>query len=103
MSFADALLSKLPRHVPLRFAHGDLHPGNIIVEGATITGIIDWAEAGFWPGFWEYCRMHQRCRLSPAWDQVLGVLFPGERRQPEIDGPGVDKLTIIVGQFFYAL
>lgn len=37
--------SCLPLNTPLRFAHADLHPQDIIVDEATgtITGISDWA------------------------------------------------------------
>ncbi|KAA1477705.1 hypothetical protein DENSPDRAFT_885311 [Dentipellis sp. KUC8613] len=84
-SYTEALLSHLPRNAPIRFAHADLLPRNIIVDGTKITGIIDWATAGFWPGYWEYCLMHNRDSSSPGWDQVLGLVFPGDRRQAEID------------------
>ncbi|KAF9029205.1 hypothetical protein BDP27DRAFT_1306516 [Rhodocollybia butyracea] len=69
---------------PIRFAHADLLPRNIMVDGMTITAVIDWATAGFWPGFWEYCRMHNPEWASPGWDRVLGLVFPEERRSEEI-------------------
>ncbi|KEY71187.1 hypothetical protein S7711_02298 [Stachybotrys chartarum IBT 7711] len=34
--------------------HGDLSPRNIMVEGNTITGIIDWELSGFYPEYMEY-------------------------------------------------
>lgn len=34
--------------------HGDLSPRNIMVDGTTITGIIDWAHSGFYPEHVEY-------------------------------------------------
>ncbi|KAF9075099.1 hypothetical protein BDP27DRAFT_1212893 [Rhodocollybia butyracea] len=82
--FTEDLLSKLPRHAPIRFAHADLLPRNIMVDGTTITAVIDWATAGFWPGYWEYCRMHNPEWASPGWDRVLGLVFPEERRSEEI-------------------
>lgn len=44
------------------FTHGDLHPGNIIVEQAEdgswqIAGIIDWENSGFYPAYWEAVKM----------------------------------------------
>jgi aminoglycoside phosphotransferase (APT) family kinase protein len=35
---------KTPIDVESRWLHGDLHPRNILVEGGTITGIIDWGD-----------------------------------------------------------
>jgi serine/threonine protein kinase len=34
--------------------HGDLSPRNIMVDGGTITGIIDWELSGFYPEYVEY-------------------------------------------------
>lgn len=34
------------------FYHPDLGPGNIIVAGGRVAGIIDWEAAGFYPRFW---------------------------------------------------
>ncbi|KAF5671062.1 hypothetical protein FDENT_11051 [Fusarium denticulatum] len=34
--------------------HGDLSPRNIMVDGSTITGIIDWELSGFYPEYVEY-------------------------------------------------
>lgn len=34
--------------------HGDLSPRNILVQGGTITGIIDWELSGFFPEYVEY-------------------------------------------------
>ncbi|KAI0032374.1 hypothetical protein K488DRAFT_33700, partial [Vararia minispora EC-137] len=56
------------------FTHGDLVPKNIMVDpsdGYRITGILDWENAGFYPSFWEYCRMHDPDFLSPQWSQIL--------------------------------
>jgi aminoglycoside phosphotransferase (APT) family kinase protein len=38
----------------IAFTHGDLAPRNIIVEGSTITAILDWESAGWFPAHWEY-------------------------------------------------
>lgn len=50
----------------VHLTHGDLLPQNILVEGSTITGIIDWETAGYYPAFWEYCRMHDLRLMTPA-------------------------------------
>ncbi|TWU74367.1 hypothetical protein ED733_000303 [Metarhizium rileyi] len=36
------------------FTHGDLSSLNIMSEGDTIVGIIDWETAGWLPPYWEY-------------------------------------------------
>ncbi|KAA1479410.1 kinase-like protein [Dentipellis sp. KUC8613] len=98
-TYTEDLLSKLPRDAGMRFAHADLYPRNILVDGTTITGIIDWATAGFWPDFWEYvyCAMHRSVTSSPGWERLLGLVFPGERRWDEIDA--VTTLVSIIDRF----
>lgn len=36
------------------FTHADLSSLNIIAEGDTVTGIVDWETAGWYPFYWEY-------------------------------------------------
>ncbi|QUC17539.1 uncharacterized protein UV8b_01780 [Ustilaginoidea virens] len=36
------------------FTHGDLSSLNIIADGDTVVGIIDWETAGWLPPYWEY-------------------------------------------------
>ncbi|KAF8160608.1 kinase-like domain-containing protein [Crassisporium funariophilum] len=80
----DTELAPLRRNVEFTFTHGDLLPKNIMVEGSTITGILDWATGGFYPSYWEYCSMHDPFCKTPGWDYVLSRVFPGERRMKEI-------------------
>ncbi|KAI0772394.1 kinase-like protein [Trametes elegans] len=35
------------------FSHGDLSPCNLIVDNGRISGIVDWAGAGWYPYFWD--------------------------------------------------
>lgn len=35
------------------FTHGDLNPRNILAENGKITGIVDWANGGLFPEYWE--------------------------------------------------
>ncbi|KAJ8475353.1 hypothetical protein ONZ45_g15639 [Pleurotus djamor] len=83
-TFTNTLLSNFPRDAPITFTHGDLIPKNIIVDGTTITGIIDWETGGFYPSYWEYCSMHDHRFMTPGWDRLLARVFPGERRWNEI-------------------
>jgi aminoglycoside phosphotransferase len=48
--------------------HGNLSPRNIMVDGTTVTGIIDWAHSGFYPEHVEYASALGIKRLGvPDW------------------------------------
>ncbi|PBK89615.1 hypothetical protein ARMGADRAFT_1033150 [Armillaria gallica] len=83
--WTESVLSQLPKEAAIRFAHADLVPKNIIVEGSTITGIVDWKLSGFFPDFWEYGRMHDPVQMTRGWDYVLQKVFPSPRREAEIN------------------
>lgn len=39
----------------------------------TVTGIIDWEEAGWYPKYWEYCKMGMViCEVSKFYEEVAG-------------------------------
>jgi aminoglycoside phosphotransferase len=40
----------------LRFTHGDLSPGNILIENGHVSGIVDWEQSGWYPAYWEYIK-----------------------------------------------
>ncbi|AEO54563.1 hypothetical protein MYCTH_2297251 [Thermothelomyces thermophilus ATCC 42464] len=58
----DPYRPMLPDAAPICLTHGDLHPGNILVlkspDGSqiTVSGIVDWGQAGWYPDYWEYCK-----------------------------------------------
>jgi thiamine kinase-like enzyme len=83
--YTESLLSRIPRDAAIKFTHGDLVPKNIMVKGSTVTGIIDWADGGFYPEYFEYCRMHDPNFMMPGWKSVLQAVFPGEPREIEIN------------------
>ncbi|KAJ7928815.1 kinase-like domain-containing protein [Mycena leptocephala] len=80
----DSVGDKLPRNASIVLTHGDLRPHNILVQGTTITAVIDWEAAGFYPDYWEYAWMHGWI-ASPGWTHLLARVFPGARRTAEID------------------
>ncbi|KAK7472996.1 hypothetical protein VKT23_001100 [Stygiomarasmius scandens] len=84
VEYTEQLLADFPQDVAIRFTHGDLMPQNILVDGSTITGIIDWSTAGFYPEFWEYCRMHEEASSCPGWNHILSIIYPMPRREKEI-------------------
>ncbi|KAH9855223.1 hypothetical protein C2E23DRAFT_724963 [Lenzites betulinus] len=89
-----SLLARLPRNARVHLVHGDLLPRNILVNGSTITAILDWEFAGFYPDFWEYVRMHHRAFGSPGWDYVLARLFPGPYQEELVNT--VDKIISLM-------
>lgn len=54
------LLRCLPTGEDLVFAHGNLEPRNVLVDAASarIVAVVDWAQAGYYPVFWEYVKAH---------------------------------------------
>ena len=82
--YVNELFSCFPTEGQFYLTHGDLLPHNILVDGSKITAIIDWETAGYYPEFWEYCRMHDPGWMTPAWGRVLARIFPGPRRKEEI-------------------
>ncbi|KAF5017408.1 hypothetical protein F66182_10664 [Fusarium sp. NRRL 66182] len=67
----DMYRDLLPDHGNIYFTHGDLTLGNIIVSGSpdsyAITGIIDWEQAGWYPEYWEYCKLLLGVELGHEW------------------------------------
>ncbi|KAI0977354.1 kinase-like domain-containing protein [Xylaria arbuscula] len=62
----------LPDTGNIFLTHGDLTLGNIIVSpdehGAYhIAGIIDWEQAGWYPEYWEYCKLYYGVRMYHEW------------------------------------
>ncbi|RAL01363.1 aminoglycoside phosphotransferase family protein [Aspergillus ibericus CBS 121593] len=54
---------------PVVFTHNDLLPPNIIISpGANpkVAAIIDWAQAGWYPAYWEYCKARW-IRVNPRY------------------------------------
>lgn len=65
----------------IKFTHADLHRGNIIVSCSTparIIAIVDWAQSGWYPDYWEYCKAHYTCWSEDEWrrDWIDNFLCP---------------------------
>lgn len=62
-------LKSMRKKSPSRFVltHGDLTPRNIMVEGSTVTGIIDWERGGFFPEYCEYAWAKKLCHSHEDW------------------------------------
>lgn len=61
-TFEDPYRPFLPGTGNISFSHGDFHFGNIMVsqcpgKPVVVTGVVDWEEAGWYPSYWEFCKM----------------------------------------------
>lgn len=79
--YNDPYRSLLPDDGVIKFTHGDLHRGNIIISSskpARIIAIVDWAQAGWYPDYWEYCKALYTCWYEDEWrrDWVDNFLSP---------------------------
>ncbi|KAG8162981.1 hypothetical protein KVR01_007459 [Diaporthe batatas] len=76
--FEDPCRHLLSDDCAIRFCHGDLHFGNVMIsddpsQPRTVTGVIDWEEAGWLPEYWEYCKMRLViCQETKFYDDVVG-------------------------------
>lgn len=53
------------------FTHGDLSSLNILVDGDTIVGIVDWETAGWLPPYWEYTCAWDANPQNRFWQQEV--------------------------------
>lgn len=61
----------LPDHGKVVFTHGDLTLGNIILSDShKIEGIIDWEQAGWYPEYWEYCKLLYGVEYNHEWREA---------------------------------
>lgn len=53
--------------IPVVFTHNDLLPPNTLLTrgpNPRVAAVIDWAQAGWYPAYWEYCKV-RRIRTNP--------------------------------------
>ncbi|KAF5986051.1 kinase-like protein [Fusarium bulbicola] len=59
------------------FTHGDLNSLNIMADGDTVTGVVDWETAGWMPPYWEYTSAWHVNPRNTFWqDAIDGFLTP---------------------------
>ncbi|TGJ86550.1 hypothetical protein E0Z10_g2230 [Xylaria hypoxylon] len=59
-SYREQLLDFLPHSNKAVFTHGDIAPRNIMVnDSASITGVIDWENSGWYPDYWEFANIQK--------------------------------------------
>lgn len=81
----DPYRSYFPDSCGICFTHGDIHLDNIIVEKASesprIVGLIDWGLAGWYPEYWEYCKLHLTGEYWHEWREkgwAASIIDPWE-------------------------
>jgi hypothetical protein len=56
--YENQLLDMLPPSERSVFTHADIAPRNVMVdEQNSVTGILDWESAGWYPEYWEYAQI----------------------------------------------
>ncbi|KAF7511645.1 hypothetical protein GJ744_003808 [Endocarpon pusillum] len=53
------------------FTHNDLHFSNIMVHDGHISSIIDWADSGWYPDYWEYVSAMRVGNNRQDWNTIL--------------------------------
>ena len=72
-------------HYSIKFAHSDLVPKNILVDGnGHITGIVDWEFAGWYPEYWEYTKAYYT-ENRPIYDSFYDAVDHAFTSQPGIN------------------
>ncbi|CAG7561114.1 unnamed protein product [Fusarium equiseti] len=57
------------------FTHGDINMRNVMVHKGRISGIIDWENAGWFPNYWEYTKIHYVTKLHKRWLKAMDEVF----------------------------
>jgi aminoglycoside phosphotransferase (APT) family kinase protein len=69
------------------FTHGDLSSLNILARGDTITAIVDWETAGWYPYYWEYTSACQVSIRNLFWREEVDKFLqacPNELKMEEL-------------------
>jgi len=86
---------KVPPSSRSVFTHTDLNPKNIMVDGAKITGILDWETSGWYPEYWESLNMGNPLRPYGDWRERTIKYMPEECRNAETLAT-FDKMCVFV-------
>ncbi|KMP08837.1 hypothetical protein CISG_01875 [Coccidioides immitis RMSCC 3703] len=71
--YRDPYRDYLPDNGTIKLTHGDLHHGNILISPTRpprIIALIDWAHAGGYPEYWEYCKALYTSHYEGEWRNV---------------------------------
>lgn len=70
----DPYREQVPDSATITFTHSDLHPSNIMVDPenpSAIVAVIDWAQSGWYPDYWEFCKAEYTADPTSEWQQYL--------------------------------
>jgi aminoglycoside phosphotransferase (APT) family kinase protein len=67
-------LRSMPAETKATFIHRDFHPGNILWNGAEVTGVVDWATAAIGPPGIDLARMRLNLALQNGRDATDGFV-----------------------------
>jgi thiamine kinase-like enzyme len=69
---SDRLDAMLGAHKhQIKFTHNDLHFSNIMVNNGHISSLIDWADSGWYPDYWEYVSAFRCYNQREDWNTIL--------------------------------
>ncbi|BCR84774.1 aminoglycoside phosphotransferase family protein [Aspergillus chevalieri] len=74
---------------PIVFTHNDFLPTNILISNGPnpkVTAIIDWAQAGWYPAYWEYCKARY-IRVNPRYFSDAAIADWRTKYLPSIVDP----------------
>ena len=57
------------------FTHGDLNLRNVMVKDGKLSGVVDWATAGWYPEYWDYTKGHFVTKMHWRWLKMLEKVF----------------------------
>lgn len=92
----DPYRSYLPDDAAIKFTHGDLHRGNILISPSgppRVLAIVDWAHGGYYPDYWEYCKAAYTSSYEGEWLSQYVPKFLTVRSDEHM----------IVGEYFMAM
>ncbi|KAL1955308.1 hypothetical protein VTO42DRAFT_8840 [Malbranchea cinnamomea] len=78
LKYQDPYREFLPDNGIIKFPHGDLHRGNIVIPPTTprrVLAVVDWAHAGWYPDYWEYCKALYTSHHDGEWRNIWIAKF----------------------------
>ncbi|ERT03281.1 hypothetical protein HMPREF1624_01587 [Sporothrix schenckii ATCC 58251] len=70
---------------PPVLTHGDLRANNILADGDTVTGIIDWETAAWMPAYWEYTNAWHVNPYNPYWQEEVDRFLKPRPQELEME------------------
>ncbi|ODM14893.1 hypothetical protein SI65_09645 [Aspergillus cristatus] len=90
---------------PIVFTHNDILPPNILISNGPnpkVTAIIDWAQAGWYPAYWEYCKARY-IRVNPRYFSDSAIADWRTKYLPLIVDPGKEEEGCYHPWLYFAL